>query len=466
MKPPDIIQDRRHIYFVGIGGVGMSSLARVLKGCGFRVSGSDLKSSRRTRELENEGIEVFIGQQETHFEDVDLVVYSSAIHADHVEIRQAREKGIAIHHRAEVLSSLLNRAQTAVAVTGTHGKTTTTSMISFVLSRLEKNPTCLIGGDLRNWGTNMRLGGSGPWVAEVDESDRTHELYRPHYVILTNLEEEHIDHYPTYEDLTASFKKFLGTLSDPGVVICCKDDARLDLLVAASGRPRITFGLSQEADFSASNIRLFPYGSEFDLLEAGFQTLHVELSVPGIHNILNATAALALLMQLGIPAEQAALSLKEFCGAKRRLEVLWEDERLVVIDDYAHHPTELRYSLEAMKVMRKNTTVVFQPHRFSRTQRFYKEFAETLKLADRILLMDVYGAGERVSDPSGAGLIERSLAERGRNDVRILRKNELLAVLQELEFQDDVLAFVGAGDIGEIAHEFVSRIKGAHSVAG
>lgn len=455
----DLVGDSRHAYLIGIGGVGMSALARVLKHRGLIVSGSDSKESRTTRELEQSGIPVFIGQNQVGFTDADLIIYSSAISADHIELFAARNSGKKVHHRAEILSSLLNQAGTSVAVTGTHGKTTTSSMISFVLSELGKNPTCLVGGDVVNLGTNTVLGDPDLWISEVDESDRSHMLYAPNYAIVTNLEEDHIENYKNFDDLKNSFLKFFSNTRNPGAIIYCHDDGALRELVEASGRPRISFGLTAEADFYAENIKMNDFGSEFDLFDTPFSRCHFKLSIPGIHNISNALAAVAVLVQLGLDPEDIAPVLARFRGARRRLEIKWQSPNLVVIDDYAHHPTEVRASIRALRAMGKHLTVIFQPHRYSRTQYFFKQFGGAFQEADEVILTDIYGAGEKNTDNVSVSCIYDQVLASGYSAVQMLGKQKILDYLMSRPQNCGIIAFVGAGDIGELADEFANRFK-------
>ena len=458
-KPKSLIENVRHAYLIGIGGVGMSALARVLKHLGLRVSGSDRKANRTTDQLIREGIGVYIGQQSAFLGDADLVIYSSAISKDHIEMKVAREKGIRIHHRAEILSCVLNRARTSVAVTGTHGKTTTASMIAFVLSELGKNPTCLVGGDVMNLGTNTILGNPDLLVSEVDESDQTHELYYPNYAVVTNLEADHMDHYKDLEALQASFHRFLSGLEDPGVAIYSAEDAMLENLIMSVGKPALSFGFSPLADFAAQNIRINGHGSEFDFIETGFYVTRMQLSVPGMHNISNALAAATLLLQLGLDAEDIARTLVRFRGARRRLEVKLDSPGLTVIDDYAHHPTEVRASIQALKHMGKRLTVIFQPHRYSRTMHFLHEFGRAFDGADELILTDIYGAGEANPAHVGVSSIYDEVRACGRPPVSMMAKDKILTELLSRSGREGIVAFLGAGDIGEIADEFANRFK-------
>lgn len=456
----DLLKGLHRAYFIGIGGVGMSSLARVLKYQGFEVSGSDLKTNKTTRALSDEGIPVYIGQQENHFAGSDLVIYSTAISRTHPELTAAREAGMRVYHRAEILSSLVNHAETSVAITGTHGKTTTSSMISFVLARCEKNPTCLIGGDIINFDSNAVLGGSSYLIAEVDESDRSHERYAPNYAVVTNLEEEHVDFYPTLNDLESSFSRFLENLSNPGLVVYCREDERLCRIMSQCSKPKIAYGFDPAADFCAENVSLNGFGSEFDLVEAGLYATRVRLSVPGRHNVLNATAALAVLSQLGIDMEMACEAIFHFRGARRRLEVKWQSDELIIVDDYAHHPTEVRASLDALLKIGRKVTVVFQPHRFTRTARFYKQFAEALQKADELILTEIYGAGEDNPTNVSSEMICQCVGEMNPAiKVMLMPKQKILDQLARRTWSGNIVAFFGAGDISEIAGELAARYK-------
>lgn len=459
MTDRDLVSGVQHAYFIGIGGVGMSGLARALKHRGIRVSGSDSRESRSTRDLEASGISVHIGQSTVGFGDADLIVYSSAIRPEHIELKAAREKGRRIQHRAEILSSLLNQAATSIAVTGTHGKTTTSSMIAFVLSELGKNPTCLVGGDVMNLGTNTILGDSNLWVSEVDESDKTHELYAPSYTIITNLEEDHIDNYKDLNDLKNSFLKFFANARNPGLLIYSQDDPVLREVVKMSGKPHVSFGVSENADFTAQNIKMNDFGSEFEMVECGMYATRFKLSVPGIHNVSNALAAVVALMQLGIDPQEVAQALVRFSGARRRLEIKWQSANMVVIDDYAHHPTEVRASIRALRALGKRLTVVFQPHRFSRTQYFFRQFGSAFDEADELILTDIYGAGEANPENISVECIFEEVRNAGHANVQMIGKQKIVEYLMNRPQKSGIVAFVGAGDIGELADEFANRYK-------
>ena len=441
----------------------MSGLAKVLRHRGFDVAGSDRVENRSVRELKSVGIPVHVGQKEIFLETRDLVVYSSAISADHPELAWAREKGLPIIHRAQALASLLNRAETSVAVTGTHGKTTTSAMISFVLSETGRHPTCLVGGDIVNLATNAILGGDEFFVSEVDESDGSQEYYAPHYVVLTNLEEDHMDHYADLEDLKESMGRFLANLNNPGLVVYSGEDPVLGELVPESGRPRLSFGWTSEADVYAERIRLEGFHSEFDLFQQGFFAGRVLLSVPGAHNIQNALGAISILLELGLDLDEILEALFRFRGARRRLEIKLDLEDTIVIDDYAHHPAEVTASLRALTRLGKRLTVIFQPHRFSRTRYLGRSFGKAFQEADELILTEIYGAGEKNPDNVTSELIYEAVREAKHPSVKMVAKEGVIDYLLGRNSQEGVIAFLGAGDIGEVADEFARRLKNIRS---
>lgn len=459
MRDSGMLLKARRVHFFGIGGIGMSGLARLMQHRGYTVSGSDLKETELTRGLESSGIQVRYRDDFGMPEGVELVVYSTAIRESHPGMILARELKIPVLHRAQVLSAFFNEAATSIGVTGTHGKTTTSSMISFLLSELGSDPTCLLGGEALDFGSNVRLGKGPFFVAEVDESDKTHELYSPHYAVLTNLELDHPDHYTGMEQVRDSFARFLQTLAHPGLVIYPRADRVLAELVEASGVAKFSFGFDEQADLSAVNIESDAFGSDFDLLECGFFAGRVRINLPGRHNVANALAALSVLLIAGMDLDRLLSALRRFRGTRRRLEVKWQSPDLLVIDDYAHHPTEVAASLEALKRMGERVTVVFQPHRISRTRHFYREFAEALSHADEIWLAEVYGAGEEGCPEFAARLIYDELLKITSAPVRMMKRSDITSDLISRSDIRGVIAFLGAGNIGETASEFASRIK-------
>ncbi|MFA7255454.1 MAG: UDP-N-acetylmuramate--L-alanine ligase [Candidatus Omnitrophota bacterium] len=459
----NLIRDSRAAYLIGIGGSGMSGLARILKHLGLAVSGSDTKETPVTQTLRRSGIPVHIGQKTVGFGDADLVIYSTAIGREHLELKEARRLGLKVHHRAEVLDSLLNHAETSIGVLGTHGKTTTSAMVSHVLSQIGANPTCFVGSDMLNYDTNIVAGGRDYWVSEVDESDSSHEYYAPHYSIITNLEPEHMDHYGTWENLTDSFRRFLEQVQDPGLVSYFGDDPTLSMLVRESGRPSVNFGFSEECVYSAQNITLHAFGSEFDLFESGLYTTHMKLSVPGRHNIANALATLSILLHLGFDLDLVRDALASFKGTRRRMELKGQTPQFLVLDDYAHHPTEVKAVLRALHEAGKYVRVIFQPHRFSRTKNLYREFAHAFDDAEEVVLTDIYSAGEANPEGVNVELVYQEILKAGHKHVSVVHKGQILPYLAEHPLKNGVMIFMGAGDIGEIASEFVSHLDACAS---
>lgn len=454
-----VLDPSRRAYFVGIGGAGMSALAKVLRHRGFEVAGSDLSEDRWVRELKQLGIPVHVGQKESFVEGRDQVIYSSAIRPNHPEMLAARQKNLSIIHRAQALASLFSAAETSIAVTGTHGKTTTTSMISFVLSETGRHPTCLVGGDIVNLGSNTILGGDKFFVSEVDESDGSQEYYAPHYTVLTNLEEEHMDHYKDLDALKNSMARFLSHLENPGLVVYSAEDPVLRGLVPASGKPHLSFGLTNAANVYAEGIRLEGFHSEFDLYHEGFFSSRVLLSVPGMHNVLNALAAITVLLEMGLDLDEILEALFRFRGARRRLEIKLNSDKTIVIDDYAHHPVEVAASIRALARLGKPLTVVFQPHRFSRTRYLGRQFGQAFREASELILTEIYGAGEENPDNVTSELIYDSVREARHPEVRMVPKASIIDYLLSRDSQEGIIAFLGAGDIGEVADEFARRIK-------
>ncbi len=454
-----LLDQSRRIYFVGIGGVGMSAVAKVLQHRGFEVAGSDRAESRSVRELRQAGIPVHIGQKESFVEDRDLVVYSSAISARHPEILAAHEKNLPIIHRAQALASLMNRAETAIGITGTHGKTTTSGMISFILSETGRHPTCLVGGDIVNLGTNAILGGNEFFVSEVDESDGTQQYFAPHYAVLTNLEEDHMDHYKDLEQLKGEMSNFIGNLHNPGLVAYSIEDPMLRELVPASGKPNLSFGIRKDADVYADKIRLEGLHSEFELYQQGFYAGKVVLSVPGIHNVMNALGAITVLSQIGLDLDEIQEALFRFRGARRRLEVKLDLDKMMVIDDYAHHPAEVAASIRALTRLGRRLTVIFQPHRFSRTRYFGQKFGDAFREANELILTEIYGAGEENPDNITSEVIYDSVRQTNHPSVKMVAKAQVIDYLLSRDSREGIIAFLGAGDIGEVADEFARRVK-------
>jgi UDP-N-acetylmuramate--alanine ligase len=448
----------KSIHFVGIGGIGMSGIAAILSNYDFVISGCDLRSSPVTGLLERRGVDVHIGHDEKHVRDVDLVVYSSAIRPDHPEVVEGRRRGIPVVRRAEVLGEIM-RWKRGIAVAGTHGKTTTSAMTSMVLVGAGLDPTAIVGGMFRDLGTNALLGRSDLLVVEADEYDRSFLALHPHVAVITNIEADHLDCYRDLDEIRGAFEQFASGTPFYGLVIGCVDDPNVAALLDRVPRRTLRYGLSPAADLRADALQFSGAGPEFDVALRGRKLAHFKLRVPGEHNVRNALAAIGVGLELGIQPVHIASALERFAGVERRFQHLGDYAGAPVIDDYAHHPTEIRATLSAARRSYPNRRLValFQPHLFSRTRDFAGEFADALGLADLAFVVPIYPAREQPIDGVTAALISDEARRRGRKGVSLIDKEHdgIVGELRRLLSPNDVLVAMGAGDVHEIARALV-----------
>lgn len=447
------------VHFVGIGGAGMSAIAKVLIERGFEVSGSDLKPSRASAMLEAIGAKVSIGHDGSLVEGMDAVVVSSAIAPANPEYKRAQELGISVVPRGEALAAILNDAR-SIVVSGTHGKTTTTSMIATVLRSAGLDPTYLIGAGLNDAGTNARSGGGDLVVAESDESDGSFLLLRPYIAVVTNIEMDHVDHWASIEELRRAFADFVLAGHAGGRSVLPVGEQDLIEAVREQGRAVLTFGA--DGDVSPAGVVVTPTGMSFTLTAAG-TTAEVDLRVPGAHNVENAVSAAAACVAAGVPLDEIASGLGNYRGVERRFQVKGRAGGVTVIDDYAHHPTEVRATLAAARPgPYERVIAVFQPHRYSRTAALADEFGAAFGDADVVVLMDVYGAGEHpvpgvtgasIADAVGVHLPDRPV-------VYFPHRGDLLDHLQEMVRPGDLVLTLGAGDVTTVGEEFLARLQG------
>lgn len=386
-----------HVHFIGIGGISMSGLAEILLGAGFTVSGSDNQKSDLTRKLSADGAQIFYGQKADNIiEGIHVVVYTAAIHPDNPEFAAAVEKGLPMLTRAELLGQIMQNYKTAIAVSGTHGKTTTTSMISSILLQADTDPTISVGGILNAIQGNIRVGKSDTFITEACEYTNSFLSFYPTYSIILNIEEDHMDFFKDLADIRSSFRKFAQKLPAHGVLIINGEIDQADEITRGLPCRVITYGLSEGFDYYAADITFDEEAhASFDLMHEGKRLLRVTLGVPGLHNVSNALSALALSFALGLPEEAMLKGLEDFSGTRRRFEYKGERNGFTIIDDYAHHPTEIRATLMAAKnYPHREIWCVFQPHTYTRTKAFLKEFAKALSLADHVVLTDIYAARE------------------------------------------------------------------------
>ena len=446
------------VHMIGIGGAGMSGIAEVLKSRGDEVTGSDLKESPYTRRLREAGIPVYIGHAGSQVGDAERVVISTAIPKTNPELLEARRRDIPVIPRAAALASILEGGL-GVAVAGTHGKTTTTSMTVHVLKSLGESPTALVGGELNDIGSNVAFGRSELVVAEADESDRSLLHLRPRVAVITNVEFDHPDFYSSLDDVVATFARFVGSLPPDGHLVVCADDPRCLSLAALAPCPVTTYGLTA-GDLTAGILG----PSSYTLFEGGERRGTVELGVYGRHNVLNSLAAAAVARWLGHDAHEAARTLSDFGGVRRRFQLKGERADVRVVDDYAHHPTELSATLDAARsTLSQGARViaVFQPHRYSRTRVLYREFGESFSSADAVLITEVYGAGEMPQPGVSGKLIVDAICETpGHPDVYYIPQLDAIPrVLRDVSERGDLVLTLGAGDISQAGEELLELLE-------
>jgi len=447
------------VHFVGIGGSGMSGIAEVMLSLGYKVQGSDLKPNKQTRRLESQGATVYIGHAASNIDSADAVVVSSAVDESNAEVVAAHEQLMPVVRRAEMLAELM-RFRYSIAVAGTHGKTTTTSLIASVLAEGGLDPTFVIGGRLKSADANARLGQGDYLVAEADESDASFVHLKPMLAVVTNIDADHMSTYDgDIEKLRAGFVEFLHNLPFYGLAVVCTDDAGVVDILSNIGRSILSYGIDDTADVRAVNIEFSRGRTSFDVLRAsGRAPLHVALRLPGLHNVRNALAAIAIADELQIADAAVIRALEKFEGIDRRFQNLGEVQtasgKVLLIDDYGHHPTEIAATLSAARSgwPEKRIVLVFQPHRFTRTRDLMDDFAAVLSEADVTIVLDVYAAGEAAIAGADGRAIARAIRSRGATEpVFVESLQDLLPVIEGLIQDGDLLLTMGAGDIGAYA---------------
>jgi UDP-N-acetylmuramate--alanine ligase len=450
----------KHYHLVGIGGIGMSGIAQLLLGRGIKVSGSDLKESKIIRKLKAKGAQIFLGHDPQNIKGADLIIYSSAIKEDNPEIQEAKSDGIALMKRAEALA-LLMQDKVVITVCGSHGKTTTASMAAYLLWEAGFSPTIAVGGILRNIDTNAYLGKGDFFVAEADESDGTFLCYQPKYSILTNIDYEHLDYYKEMQNQIDAFKKFLKQTKDDGCVFACYDDINLKDILKDYKNKYIFFGLDAAADIYPKNIKINGLAAEFD---GFFKDKFIDrfyLALGGKHNISNALSVIALGYELKIDLEIIKKTLANYKGAHRRQEIKFNNQDYMVIDDYAHHPTEIKATLAAIRNLKFNRLIaVFQPHRYTRTKLLLDEFGKSFDLADYIIITDIYSANEPpIEGISGKSIYDKIRRRLPDKPLHFLGKEEIVEHVLKIIKPKDLVITLGAGDITKISDELVERLK-------
>ena len=450
----------RRIHFIGIGGAGMGGIAEVLANEGYQISGSDIANNRVTEHLASLGAEIQIGHKAENVQGASVVVVSTAIHADNPEVIAARELRIPVVRRAEMLAELM-RYRHGIAIAGTHGKTTTTSLSASVYAQAGADPTFVIGGLLNSAGTNARLGTSRYLIAEADESDASFLHLQPMVAIVTNIEADHMDTYGgDFSKLRATFLEFLHNLPFYGLAVVCIDDPVIRGLLPEIGRATITYGYSDDADVQVQEFVQEGSQTRFQLRLQNGTILPINLNLPGRHNALNAAATIAVALEDRIPTDAIVEALAQFAGVGRRFQQYGEFDTgagsALLVDDYGHHPTEVRATLASARAAwpERRLVVVFQPHRYTRTRDLYDDFAEVLSKADVLIMLDVYAAGEEVIPGADGRSLCRSIRQRGALDpIFVATPNEVPAVLAEVLKDGDVVLTQGAGNVGQLSRK-------------
>ncbi len=452
----------RHVHMVGIGGIGMSSIAEVLLMRGYAVSGSDLRTSETTRRLAELGAVVFEGHSEENVAEADVVVFSSAVNpVTNPETCEADRRGVPIIKRADMLGELM-RMKYGVAVAGTHGKTTTTTMTGLVVAEGGFDPTVIVGGKVAVFGSNAVVGEGDIIVIEADEYDRTFLRLTPSIAVVTSIDSEHLDIYRDLDDIKDAFVRFASSVPFFGSVILCLDDENVRSIAGRVDRRIVTYGLSRQAMVRAENIESIGLTTSFDLVIEGAKAAAVSLASPGVHNVRNALAAVAVGIELEISLDQIVAGLDRFKGVQRRFEVLATVDGITVIDDYAHHPAEVEATLKAaVRVWPDRRIIaVFQPHLYSRTDQLKREFAAAFLEADTVVITDIYGAREEPIEGVDGSLIVALAKELGHGDVRYVPAvKDVPRVLSEIVSLGEAVVFMGAGDIWRHSREFVKLLR-------
>lgn len=448
----------KKMHFIGIGGIGMSGIAEILINLGYDVSGSDLRESEQTKRLRQLGATIYIGHYPSNIKDYHVVVTSSAISKNNPEIIEAKKRKIPVIHRSEMLAELV-RLKHGIGVAGTHGKTTTSSMLAYVLYHGGLNPTAVVGGKVLNFGSNARIGEGQYFVFEADESDGSFIKLLPTIGIVTNIDADHLDHYKYFEGIKEAFITYMNNIPFYGYSVVCMDDPVVAEVLPRIERPYVTYGFNTGAHFKATNIKLLNGSTRYSCYYNDKLLGEIVLNLLGKHNIINSLAVVAVALELGLTFDIIAEAIAQFQGVGRRLEKIGETNGIIVVDDYGHHPTEIRATLDALKQLGKRVIVVFQPHRYTRTQYLYDEFGQAFTMADELFLTEIYPAGEEPIEGVSSNLIQQSVKKHeGRDVVVIPHLDQVPDYICSIVKEGDVIVTLGAGDIYKVGHTILSML--------
>ncbi|RMF06397.1 MAG: UDP-N-acetylmuramate--L-alanine ligase [Candidatus Neomarinimicrobiota bacterium] len=451
----------KKVHFVGIGGIGMSGIAELLLNLGFEISGSDLQNSEITDRLASLGAEIFIGHAADNLDDSDVLVYSSAVRESNPEIQAARLKGIPIIRRAEMLGELIAVKETSIAVGGTHGKTSTSSMIGTLLTVAGQDPTLVVGGLVHTLKSNTQLGSGEIIVVEADEYDRSFLMLRPTLAVVTNIEMEHTDCYENLEDYQNAFLQFCNSVPFYGAVVVCLDSPGVQEIISGIKRPVITYGFSNQADVQAEEMSFRETRTSFTVRSRGQVLGTITLQVPGIHNVSNALAAVAVGLEMGLSEDLIRKGLEAYTGVRRRFDIKGIRQGIMVVDDYAHHPTEVKATLKAARTgWDRRIVAVFQPHLFSRTRDFYREFARHFLASDVLIITDVYPAREDPIPGITGELVADAARELGHRQVYYEPDlDRIIPLLNEVTQSGDMVITLGAGTIWRTSQAYYDQLE-------
>ncbi|WP_051280682.1 UDP-N-acetylmuramate--L-alanine ligase [Anaerovorax odorimutans] len=456
------LSDFKHIHCIGIGGIGLSAIAEIFLYRGYKVSGSDMKESEITDKLMRKGAQVFLGHREKNIEGTDLVIYSSAVSQDNPELKGALEKGIKAVSRAEVLGSLMDEYKSSIAVSGTHGKTTTTSMISLILENSQKSPTILVGGNLSEINGNVKVGSSDYFVTEACEYMDSFLKLKPNIEIILNIDSDHLDYFKDIEHIVSSFSKFANLVPKDGMLIAYDANPFVSSIIENLNKNVITFGFNERCDYYATDIKFNSLGlPEFKVNNRGKELCEIHLSVPGEHNIANAVAAFSCCHYLGIDISNIVSTLESYNGTQRRFDVIGvTKDNIKVVDDYAHHPTEIKATLKAAQnIPHNNLWCLFQPHTYTRTLALFDDFAESFEAADKIIMTEIYAAREKnIYKISAKELVNEIKRVYPKKEVYFFSDfNEIANFVINNAENNDLVITMGAGDIYKVAEIILEK---------
>ncbi len=454
-----MFRNKNKMHFVGIGGVGMSGIAEILINLGYEVSGSDLRPSDYTNRLEKLGAKIYIGHSKANIGDYSVVVTSTAIDPNNPEIIEARIRKIPIIHRSEMLAHLV-RLKHGIGVAGTHGKTTTTSLMSSVLWHCGVNPTAIVGGKVLNFGSNAKIGGGDYIVFEADESDGTFLKLLPSIGVVTNIDADHLDYYKYFEGLKTAFLTYMNSIPFYGYSVICIDDPVIRELSSKIEKPFFTYGFSQDADFRAENVRIDNMKTVFSCYYRNKYIEDFSMHLMGKHNVLNCLSVITVGFEMGLKIEDIKKGIEDFQGVGRRLELIGKYNDISVYDDYGHHPTEIKATLNALKNLNRRIVAVFQPHRYSRTELLWDEFGKAFPDADEVIFTEIYPAGESAIEGISTDLIAGSYKKHSGKDAIVVRQfGDISQKVVDIVRNGDIIVTLGAGDIYKTGHIILDLLR-------